>query len=463
MSEDRHTFSEPRPIAGLTLPSWDVDVFRDGVPEPILTLRVDETNLPPRRSKKKKIVWRLPETVDQSPRFGDYEKRRLLDIFKSLKKERRKSKRGSETGGGGSSIGGSDTVDADDSKDFGPSVAASSSENDPPEGAKQNGSSTANGNNIINTNNNNNIGSQPKTQNGSTHYQTKDSDSIAANGTTTAAPANPTTMGMERLSVEQSTPSSVPPAPPPGMIHMARSQSVPEARSGIPMPPPGLAPQPPLPPPIQQQQQQQQQPPPMPAPGFEKSPVPAANSSPTMNPSLLPTPSQRPAPSRFFNIPPNMPHEMFAQQVANLYISLLQTGQIEELFLYYATTAQKSLSLKSAKSICATPLEMKTQLQSLVGCAFVVQGITVQVQQPAQQSLQQQQQSPNQNQNNDYILLIWSGICQVQGQQHGFCHTLILTPLAAAATHNGNANGGAGVLPRGYQIQNDALVLLANE
>ena len=447
MSEDRHTFSEPRPIAGLTLPAWDVDVFRDGVPEPILTLRVDETTLPPRRSKKKKIAWRLPETVDQVPRFGADEKRRLLDIFKSLKKERRKSKRGSETGG--SDIGLNDADDGGDIK--GSDAAMAASENDTPEAAKQNGNSiAANANNIVN-NNNNNIGSQPETQNGTSHpphQQTKDPDRISTNGTATvtATSANSTTMGMERLSVGQPTTSSVPPAPPPGMIHMAdRSQSMPEVRPSMPMPPPGLAPPPPPPP-------HQQLHPPMPAPGLG----PAATSPLPTNPSLLPPPS------RFFTIPPTMPQEIFAQQVANLYISLLQTGQIEELMLYYAMTAQKSLSLKSAKSICATPLERKTQLQSLVGCAFVVQGITVQVQPPA---LQQQQQPPNPNiHNNDYILLIWSGICQVQGQQHGFCHTLILAPLTATATtnQNGTTNNGS-ALPRGYQIQNDALVLLANE
>jgi hypothetical protein len=126
--------------------------------------------------------------------------------------------------------------------------------------------------------------------------------------------------------------------------------------------------------------------------------------------------------------------DIFGLEVANLYIGLLQSGHVEELLLYYTLTAQKSLSLKSAKSICQTRQEMKTQLQSLAGCVFAVQGVTV------QHSL-----------NN--LLLIWSGVCQLQGQNHGFCHTIVLNPLP----HN---TPGADVNSMQYQIQNDALVLL---
>lgn len=129
--------------------------------------------------------------------------------------------------------------------------------------------------------------------------------------------------------------------------------------------------------------------------------------------------------------------DIFAQQVANLYITLLNSGQVDELALYYTLTAQKSLSLKSAKSICTTPMEMKTQLTSLVACVFAVQGITV------QQGL-------------NSLLLIWSGLCQLQGQQHGFCHTIVLVPIP---TQQGVVEETG---PQ-YQIQNDALVLLTNE
>jgi hypothetical protein len=93
MTDDRHTFSAPRPIVGRSEPTWEVDVFRDGVEHPIVTLTIDSTTLPPRYGKKKKIVWQLPDDVQQTPKFAVDEKRRLLDLFKHQKKSRKKVKR----------------------------------------------------------------------------------------------------------------------------------------------------------------------------------------------------------------------------------------------------------------------------------------------------------------------------------------------------------------------------------
>jgi hypothetical protein len=42
--------------------------------------------------RKKKVVWRLPYSVDEVPSFGSDEKKRLVDLFKKEKKARRKSK-----------------------------------------------------------------------------------------------------------------------------------------------------------------------------------------------------------------------------------------------------------------------------------------------------------------------------------------------------------------------------------
>jgi hypothetical protein len=95
MTDDRHSFSAPRPVFGLTEPTWEVDVFRDGVDHPIETLRIDAKKLPPRYGKKKKVVWQLPDDVQQVPKFAMDEKRRLLDLFKQQKKSRKKGKRGS--------------------------------------------------------------------------------------------------------------------------------------------------------------------------------------------------------------------------------------------------------------------------------------------------------------------------------------------------------------------------------
>ena len=60
--EDRHTLSEPRFLEGhqtMEL-TWEVDIYRHGVAEPVDTILVSNTVLPPRFNKKGKILWRLP-------------------------------------------------------------------------------------------------------------------------------------------------------------------------------------------------------------------------------------------------------------------------------------------------------------------------------------------------------------------------------------------------------------------
>jgi len=100
--EDRHYLSEPRPISGLKLPTWEVDVMRDGVDMPILTLQVDNQILPPRK-RKKKVVWKLPDSLETTPKFGMEDKRRILELFKQKKKElKRQRKSQTQTSSGAS-------------------------------------------------------------------------------------------------------------------------------------------------------------------------------------------------------------------------------------------------------------------------------------------------------------------------------------------------------------------------
>ncbi|KAG7354940.1 hypothetical protein IV203_004296 [Nitzschia inconspicua] len=87
--EDRHYLSEPRPVAGLDIPTWEVDIMREGVDDPIMTLLVDQNSLPPRKSKKK-IVWKLPDNLETLPKFGIQDKKRILEIYKEKKKEAKK-------------------------------------------------------------------------------------------------------------------------------------------------------------------------------------------------------------------------------------------------------------------------------------------------------------------------------------------------------------------------------------
>ena len=90
-SEDRHFLSDPRPIPDADLATWDVDIMRYGVEVPIMTIRVDKTVLPSRKNKKK-IVWKLPDSIETLPKFGVQDKRRIFDIFREKKKELKKLK-----------------------------------------------------------------------------------------------------------------------------------------------------------------------------------------------------------------------------------------------------------------------------------------------------------------------------------------------------------------------------------
>lgn len=103
MSEDRHSFSDPRIAEGVSSGdslSWEVDVFRKGVEGPVDTLRVNNENLPPRVNKKGKTVWRLPKDKIRLPSFGADEKRRLLELYKEHRKNRKKGNKTSSSNAG---------------------------------------------------------------------------------------------------------------------------------------------------------------------------------------------------------------------------------------------------------------------------------------------------------------------------------------------------------------------------
>lgn len=89
---DSHTFSEPFLLenSDSVMLTWQVQVLRRE--QVVDVLHVNATNFPPRFNKKKKnkVVWQLPLTPDQLPRFGEKEKKRLWDMFKQNKKDRRK-------------------------------------------------------------------------------------------------------------------------------------------------------------------------------------------------------------------------------------------------------------------------------------------------------------------------------------------------------------------------------------
>lgn len=109
---ENHIFGEPVPVVyypestnskneevssdhkGDAEPSWTVDVIRKGSNVVVGTMVINNTKLPPRRNKNKKIVWKLPTTnntgtEEDIPRFGKQDYPRLWEIYKEEKKKRR--------------------------------------------------------------------------------------------------------------------------------------------------------------------------------------------------------------------------------------------------------------------------------------------------------------------------------------------------------------------------------------
>jgi hypothetical protein len=96
-------------------PSWTVDVIRKGSNVVVGTIVINNTKLPPRRNKNKKIVWKLPasnnsNTEDDIPRFGKQDYPRLWEIYKEEKKKRRSLNKNAAT-----NTSSSNNIDGNDS------------------------------------------------------------------------------------------------------------------------------------------------------------------------------------------------------------------------------------------------------------------------------------------------------------------------------------------------------------
>lgn len=134
MSEDRHTLSQPRFLppatpqavsaiaeARLMHPKLTasettslkknarpyegavflVDVFRNGVDDPVDTVVITDETLPPRKNRKGKVAWRLPDLESAKgrrlPSFASDERKRIFDLFKERKRNRKKLLRKTST------------------------------------------------------------------------------------------------------------------------------------------------------------------------------------------------------------------------------------------------------------------------------------------------------------------------------------------------------------------------------
>jgi hypothetical protein len=406
--DDRHYLTEPRPIPGLSLPTWEVDIFRDGVDTPVLTLRVDSESLPPRHGKKKKIVWKLPDDVNQIPKFGLEDKKRIFELYKHEKKMRRLMRKNPSTAGTGN-IEEEDDADAD-------AVKNDLADSDPPEKNGKGEKSEARKEDKAGAVSTQEIQQPPppaapgpgppakkappaasappgfqslyisgKEEKSDWEGGSRMKDAVSnggnalSNGSKTTPPPPP------------SKPIATPPKP-----HRAFSE------------PPGLS----APPGIQQQElHQPQQPSVRPPPPGISSPPPPGITSPLLRKNIL--------------VPRGT---AIASVVAELYYGLITRGLISQLLPYYTATAQKSLTVGGAHAVCGPTLAEKgLQLKHLVGMVVTIKGV-----------LQQPTTGPG-------VLVLITGIC-VQPHALPFCHSLILVPV-----------------DNGFQIQNDALCFLTTE
>jgi hypothetical protein len=453
--EDRHNLSEPRPILGLELPTWDVDILREGVDVPILTVRVDERALPPRK-RKKKVVWKLPDTVDQIPKFGKEDKLRILEIFKqqkkTLKREKRKSPEQQQQQPQQQDQpkdGPEEKTPLPDTRDTTTSTRSASS-----------GSDGSGGGCLLLNNEKQKLparkggaGSWKKGQSlgppgfGSLSLEEKkQSEAIRASTNTCSLPSGaafhsppappPGLSSVDRLSAAPVTPLS--PSHPPGLHPMSpgiRQSPSSSNNNTTPPPPPGMHP-------------------------MQNRATSAPSSSPTTTNTASP-PSQEATQQhnlptrRYFQLSPpsangNSAVMMnLAQIVTQSYYYMLTHGHVQELRAHYAPAAAKSLTVGGAHAICHTLQDIELQLQSLVGTVVAIRGVL-------QQSIPSNPAAAaaaggGSNMRMDSILLVITGMC-VRPNALPFCHSLVLTP-----TTNSNTN------TVGYQIQNDALCFLTTE
>jgi hypothetical protein len=324
--EDRHSFSDPRPVPGLKLPTWEVDVFREGVDEPVLTLVIDETTLPP-RMRKKKVVWRLPYSVDEVPSFGSDEKKRLVDLFKKEKKARRKSKIEESKPLTQCAQGDSEFIDC---------------ESQVPSETDGNGS----------------VPLHSETNRAKFHPEPLSPSPLPGMGTSQDTNAN-------GQSVETNRNGSVP-------MYSNRDAMngylEPLTHSTPPVPPPGFGPT------LQDTERKGQ------VGEWNGSTDPGISESadtapPGFGMTSLSLEAQQPA---FFFVPPLSTAGDLAKVIVAIYYPCITQGHSDELTRHYASSAVKSLSVGGAHAVCSCRNDVLHQLQSLEHSQFQIKGVVAQ-------------------------------------------------------------------------------------
>lgn len=458
--EDRHFLSDPRPVPGLDLPTWEVDVHREGVEQPILTLRVDSKVLPPRK-KKKKTLWKLPDSIETNPKFGEQDKRRVLELFREKKKELKKLKNKQRAYRRASSMeamnssngGGVDSGGGNDSKVKPVDAASPPPKNLPSENGRTNNPTAKVNNDDRDDSSLSPPGFAKLSVSESGNEATQLAYSLPNSGMHSSSPLKPAPPGLPSKIQQQ----------PNGQQSSNQQNGSPSSTTSLSqsLPPPGLEPNP------QHSTQHLQKSPlsPLPPPGLIDGHL-----SPKHDTALLPR-----AIGPSFVLPPEAPPgASMGDFVTETYYLLLRNGLIRDLDSYYFKSSEsgselggvdfvyKAVTVGGAQAVCATPKDRLHQLHTFAGCEMRIKGV-------------QQQSTVGKG-----ILVLITGVSvrntappqglnghSHQQQQHlPFCHTLILKPvLTTTAAINGAdpTTSAATTQTIGYQILNDNLVILTGD
>lgn len=317
--EDRHAFSDPRPAYGNTQPTWNVDVYREGVPDPVFTLLINEETMPP-RMRKKKVVWRLPDDQELLPSFGAEDKKRLVDLFKVQKKATRRKSKVKRANSGQMGEQPTEPNPADDAPEF-----IQKKEDSVQDTEKKKKNTGANSNKAPGVKKEDETPAPPR----------------PARKPVVFDKAPESKPGNRQKQQQQPTPP-----PPPGMMTSPGKETTPlgsqKTMTPLPDSPSGGSP----------------------PPGF----------------TLDLTDSPGLPPGKFFTVAftsSNVPVDL-AQTFMDVYYCSMTHGEQEDLLLHYVPGAVKSLSLGGAHSFCKSRQELLLQLNSLQGSLWDVSGVVAQ-------------------------------------------------------------------------------------
>ena len=320
---------EPVAVKDAPTPTWTVDVIRDSGSVLVGTLTVNNETLPPRKNKKK-IAWKLPEDPNVTPKFGEHEKKRLWELFKEQKKERRRQSKKLTSLPSMQSDGDKSEACSQEAEEAGDAAPPTATANTTPDHSVAEGTE------------------------GPDDYGGAEPTPIASDGSSTAKPAALPKVHSPAAKENVSPPS--PPPPPPGFQMSKMSLDEKPAENDFPRislhkPPPPAAPQSASQPPH----------------ASLLPPAPRA-SPPPPPPGLIPTPEPVSVlpPALYFTLADDQPMASLGALVVPLFLQCVTTSSVVPWLAHsHPTLSQTTLSLGSAQATGRTFLDRLQQWQSL--------------------------------------------------------------------------------------------------